>query len=724
MHNMQFVKLKKLIDQFCFFSVTFLCYLLATDLCKAQIKSDHTLSTEVNTLDNINFNISGGKQAGNNLFHSFSQFSVPTRGSAIFDNAPDIQNIFNRVTGGSISDIDGLIKAHGNTNLFLLNPNGIIFGANAELNIGGSFIATTAEQIDFADETFFSATNLQSTPLLTVSIPIGLQFGETAKSIVNQSTVKDSNDIPVGLQIQPNKTLALVGGDIFLDGSGLFAPSGRIEVGSVASNSFVGLIPITEGWILEYKDVPNFQDIKLFQEAFIDTNGVSPGNIVLQGRIITISDQSSVVTINLGKDPGGTIVMNASESLEITDRSMINSNTFSTGASSDIIIETKKLIVRDGSFIDISNQPFIETSNHTSGEGGRITVNASESVEIDGSGGISRLTTDNLGSQNAGKLTVTTQRLILRDGGQINSSTGNFGGNGGSVIVNASEYVEVSGQGITEGEDIVSSGLFATTGGETTFGDGGDIRINTGRLVFRDGGTISVAAVEGSTGRAGNLEIEANSLSLNQGTITAETAQSGGEAGANITLKISDWLTLENKSLISATANGSADGGNIDIDADFVIAFPNQNNDIIARAAQGIGGDINITTNRIFGIEKRKSRLPNNTNDLDASSDIGLDGEVLINEPDVNLTEGLEELPSDVVDVTRLVAQNLCQQGKGSEFIVTGKGGLAPSPTQVRDGEISEIDLVEPAPFVKAEVAGAGRGEISQQINCAIQHIT
>jgi large exoprotein involved in heme utilization and adhesion len=179
--------------------------------------------------------------------------------------------------------------------------------------------------------------------------------------------------------------------------------------------------------------------------------------------------------------------------------------------------------------------------------------------------------------------------------------------------------------------------------------------------------------------------------------------------GGNITLQIADHLTLRDNSTISAQALENADGGNIDIDADFIVAFPNQNNDIIANAAQGNGGNINISTLAIFGIEERSSIPPNITNDLDASSEFGLDGTIAINELDINPAEALEELPTAVIDVTRLIAQNLCQQLKGSEFIVTGKGGLAPNPSQVRDGEIIEVDLVEPAPFVKdGEVEGRG----------------
>ena len=119
-----------------------------SSICTNASKLRGTASTTVNG-DGNNFAIEQGDLVGDNLFHSFNEFSVPTLGSAVFNNAGDIANIFSRVTGSSISSIDGVLGTMGTANLFLINPNGIIFGQNARLDLGGSFFASTVDSLLF-----------------------------------------------------------------------------------------------------------------------------------------------------------------------------------------------------------------------------------------------------------------------------------------------------------------------------------------------------------------------------------------------------------------------------------------------------------------------------------------------------------------------------------------------------------------------------------------------
>ncbi len=795
---------------------------------KAQITPDGTTNTSLTPTDN-GIRIDGGDQrscclghrVGYNLFHSFREFSVINGTEAFFNNGSDIVNIFSRVTGGDVSRIDGLIRANGKANLYLINPAGIIFGENASLNIGGSFLGSTANSIVFPEGEFL-ATDGDNPPILTINMPIGLTFGNNPGEIA----VNASN-----LQVNNGEAFVLLGGNVSIAGAEITAPGARIELGGVAEFGQVSfnLQQSGEDFGIDSISFPEGvarADVTLTNGVEVNVRAAGGGSISVNGRNIKISGgelggssliagiasesrsteavagditlnatnditvsqgsrifnrveesgvgnsgginitttnlfltEGSVVNASIfGEGNGGTININASGTISAdkVDQDGLGSGIFSEvadtgmGNSGGINITTTKLFLRQGGQVT--------ASTFGDGNAGAITIKAFDTISADGedqhgsnSGIFSQVGERGMG--NSGGINITTTKLFLRQGGQVTAST--FGdGNAGTISIQAFDTISADG----EDQDGFNSGIFSTVEKEA-IGTGGGIDITTAKLLLRQGGqvtastfgdgnagTITIKAsdtisADGADqdgfnsgifstveefgkgnandiniytnnlyltndaeisveslgqGNADNLYIQANSLALSTGAALSASTPVG--MGGNITLQIAENLTLRDNSTISAQALKNANGGNITIDADFVIAFPNQNNDIIARAAEGIGGEINITTNGIFGIEERNSQPPNNTNDLDASSDIGLDGEVLINQPDVNPTEALEELPSDVVDVTRLVAQNLCQQGKGSEFIVTGKGGKAPNPTQVRNGEISEIDLVEPAP--------------------------
>ncbi|MBD0314274.1 MAG: filamentous hemagglutinin N-terminal domain-containing protein, partial [Microcoleus sp. T3-bin5] len=232
----------------------------------AQIIPDSSLGPESsrtvpNTINNLTSDrITGGAIRGVNLFHSLREFNIREGRGAYFDNPSGITNIFTRVTGGKSSNILGTLGVLGNGNLFLINPKGIIFGPNARLDLRGSFIGSTADSIVFNNGVEFSSTNLQTSPLLTVNIPVGLRFRENPGAIVNQSTALGKVNLPasavtipisdrVGLAVDPGQTLALIGGDIQLQGGNLTASSGQILLGSTASPGLVNfaLTPAVAG---------------------------------------------------------------------------------------------------------------------------------------------------------------------------------------------------------------------------------------------------------------------------------------------------------------------------------------------------------------------------------------------------------------------------------------------------------------------------------------------
>ncbi|MBD2318504.1 beta strand repeat-containing protein [Phormidium tenue] len=167
------------------------------------IAPDNTLpgNTSVNfNSANQTYTITGGTQVGGNQFHSFQDFSVPTSNTAHFDNALTTTNVIGRVTGSNISNIDGILRTNGTTNLYLVNPNGITFGANAKLDIAGSFSASTANSVKFFDGSEFSATNPQAPPLLNVNVPLGLQYGNSNAG----ATISNSGNLVAGQDLVLN----------------------------------------------------------------------------------------------------------------------------------------------------------------------------------------------------------------------------------------------------------------------------------------------------------------------------------------------------------------------------------------------------------------------------------------------------------------------------------------------------------------------------------------
>jgi len=597
------------------------CYLIAPPTL-AQIVPDTTLPINSTVTNSGNTDtINGGTKAGNNLFHSFREFSVPTGGTAIFNNSIDIQNIITRVTGSSISNIDGLLQAHGNANLFLLNPNGIIFGANAQLDIRGSFLASTADSLIFADGTQFSARNSQTNPLLTISVPIGLQLG-TANPIVVQgpgqnliedeatgAIVREDNSV-VGLAVKPGRSLVLAGADIQLQGGNLTAPAGRISLLAVRN----GEVRTPNNESLFTSDIlplagASLGNIEMSQKATVDASGTRGGDIQLVGRNIRLTEGSAVLSLTREAEPGGNLSVTAAEAIEIIgspdgQRSGFLLETIGEGNGGNLQIVARNLLLRDGGQAT--------TSTFGDGSAGNVRVDVSESIEAIGTtpdpdGKPSGLFAQTRSAGAAGNLTINTGWLLVSDGALVSTTAVGIGsGNAGNLTVNATESVEVIG--IDTPGNSQPSGLSSSTQGE---GVGGELRIDTKRLILRDGGQV-FSSTSGA-GNAGYLQVNASeSIVISGGNeqgsgILASVLSPATGNGGSLTVETRQLIVRDGAQIASGTFS-SGQGANVLVTArDFVELRGTSSNgfpsgiftQVDDETARGNGGNVTVNTRQL-----------------------------------------------------------------------------------------------------------------------------
>lgn len=434
---------------FCLFFSFSTLFCLNNISAVAQITTDRSLP--VNSIVNSDGNlilINGGTQGGTNLFHSFQEFSIEEGQTAIFNNSQDILNIFSRVTGNSISTINGILSANGIANLFLMNPNGIVFGPNATIAIGGSFFGTTANRIVFADGFEFNAKgNNSGTPLMTIDRPLGMGFSDSREIMVQgrghevrlaTESLPNALGNPIdgggesrnGLRTAPLQTLALIGGDITVDGGILTAFSGQIELGSVL-DGFVSFFPSSNGYIFEYS-ANKFNDITLTQQALLDASGLGNGKINLTGKNIFLQDGSVILVSNFGNSSTNEINIKADSAIftGISDFAQfpleqLNSNTFLRGIYTQAFAEGKSanvnILVEN---ISLQNFSTIQTLSFAQGDAGLISIEADGTIKIDGNNPYSFFLPSSIISVSSdrgktGDILAKGNNIVIQNGGIV-----------------------------------------------------------------------------------------------------------------------------------------------------------------------------------------------------------------------------------------------------------------------------------------------------------------
>ena len=562
----------------------------------AQLTPDNTLGAEssIVTPQQLRDLIQGGAIRDNSLFHSFDEFNVGEGRGVFFDlqNNTDILNILTRVTGSNSSNILGTLgvlqdalnsNALGDANLFLLNPNGITFGANANLQLNGSFFATTADGFGFDNFTFSASGQEAPPPLLTVSIPRFASFRDNPGDIVNQS-IAQNPDGNFGLQVPSRESLTLVGGNVNFQTGWIVAPGARVEIGGLAE---AGTIGINDNLSLSLPNNLTWGDISFRNTSFVNVSSNGGGSITINALNLDVSGGSQLaVGITSSSDSqnpqSGDINLNATESITLSGQDTVIFNQVATGATGnagDVLINAPVFSMTDGAQI--------ASGLFGNGSAGLVQIEA-DIVSLDGQGTtiFSQITA---GGGTVEGILIDTDTLSLTEGARLVTTT-LASGNASDITINANN---INFDGFSA--DGTSSGILATVQPNTQ-GNGGNVNITTDSLSLTNGAVINVSTL--GIGNAGNTTIDANTITLDASNIFAQIAAGAQGSGGSIDIT-TDSLELINGASISASTFGEGDAGSVTIDANTVSLDNSNIRAQVQTDAQGNGGSINITTNSL-----------------------------------------------------------------------------------------------------------------------------
>ncbi len=598
-----------------------------------SIQTDGSTGTTVNRNGN-RFNITGGQQSGDgtNLFHSFSEFGLDKNQTANFISDPSILNILGRVTGGNPSVINGHIQVTGgNSNLFLINPAGIIFGSKARLNVPADFTATTATGIGFGNDSWFNAAGANDYSTL-VGKPSAFAFGlsGTPGAIVNDGR----------LRVKDGHNLTLLGGTV-VSTDQLTAPGGNITVAAVPGQNLVRISQAGHLLSLEIQPSPTPTANPSLPPP-LSLPALLTGGAGSQVEGLTVNPNGQVVLNNrsgvIVPDSAGTVVVSGTADASTTTPSQ-------NGGSVRLLGE------QVGFFGDITAR------GSAGGSGGFVEVSGNENLTFGGAVDTSALNGDR------GTLLLRSANLSITDGaiaGAPNPQpTSPFNANiapntlswgqiadlerKNNSVLEATGLIAIADvlgntPGVTQ-NDLVNLG--SNTGSLTIRSTGSSITfLDTNDTIQTQGSAIALEAFNGIT--AGNFLTNGGALSLNAENGSIATGQinssSASGNGAAVTLNAQNGsiatgqinsssasgnggaltLNAQNGSIATGQINSSSAAGNgaaVTLNAQNSITIDS----IDTRSlGNGIGGNVDITTGEFF--------RASGTNSINAS--ISTDGEV------------------------------------------------------------------------------------------------
>lgn len=480
------------------------------------------------------------------------------------------------------------------------------------------------------------------------------------------SIVTDSEDFVSPAGVGTAGDITVIAHDMNLDNSG-FSSDGQLRGGAITINA----------------DTLTAVDSQIVTH----TNQSTGGALTLTGNVIELTNGSNLVSSTGGNGDAGFITVTGTDHVGLlratrTDRpSGIFSNSsgdFGTlGNAGAITINTPRLEMTGGARIN--------TTSATSGHGGNVTINATDSIAMSGeTGGLfpeplfslgtiqpSGIFTLSIGGHctgpcgNAGNISITTNTLTMGTGSQINSGTSSSG-QGGEISINASNTITMSGTLSTGQPGGIQS---RSIGADPDAGAGGNIGLTAGQSVTISNGA-AVSASSTGPGNTGNIQINAgNQFAMTNSSVTTEASQASGGT-IKITTTPSGMVQLTDSTISASVLDGTGGGGSVNIDPQFVIL---QNSQILANAVQGPGGNIFITTNLL---------LPDANSVISASSQFGQNGTVTIQSPNAPVSGQIQPLGKTPLIATSLLNQHCAAVAGGqfSSFTVAGRDRLPTGP--------------------------------------------
>lgn len=697
-------------------SLGILSYVLLATPGFAQITPDNSLGEERSivtpgaVLNGIPTDlIEGGAVRGTNLFHSLTHFNINTGQRVYFANPVGVENILSRITGGEISTIDGLLGVDGAANLFLLNPNGVIFGPNAQLDISGSFTTSTADRFAFADGSQFSTVPTQN-DLLSVSVPLGVQFNGTPQGDINSTG-----------QLSVGQSLTLAGHDLYLEGGKLTAGAdltlqaqGTVTIRDTAADAFLAqsegnlTIQGNDGidiWTLQHLEETPFvsagnlyliSDGTISGDAHFESGGNlqlltlagDPGNFLSYYDPIIFADGDVI----FGDYVGVALKVEATGTIQAGNITITGPDTaFSadgSGSDEDLLASSRAAILRAGVDSVSGNIPqttggtifepgggvgqpagsIIVESINTSGttdDGGPIILAADGDIIINGFLNSSTYSVyDNAGSGGVISITSTSGDVITQELDSSSYSYYGDAGSGGKISISAA-----SGTVTTQRID---SSAYAYYG---AVGSGGAISISTASGDIATENVISSAySYFGDTGAGGDISIASTAGRIDTGSLVSSAYSYDGTVGKGGRVAISSTsgeITLESVDSSSYSFVGTT----------------------------GAGGDVSISS---------------------ASGDIGLTGSLAANTYSRSGTAG----PGGNILISSGAGNVTTQSLDASSRSTYGNSGPGGNITVLStSGDITTNDIVNSSSFVTS-LSGEGNSGGDISISSASGEIT